>query len=76
MGVNYEDELFKATMQEVDDRIRVRRGSGSDVPNNNSETVSSEKAKAERSSDTSSPSPAAILGSVKNAKSSNQVEST
>lgn len=27
MAYNYEEELFKATMQEVEDRIRIRRGS-------------------------------------------------
>lgn len=54
MGMNYEDELFKATMQEVDDRIRVRRGNGNDFPNEISEDISSEKAQAARSSDTSS----------------------
>lgn len=42
MGMNYEDELFKATMQEVDDRIRVRRGHKNNVSTEFSEDIPSE----------------------------------
>lgn len=55
--MNYEDELFKATMQEVDNRIRVRRGNAADLPNEISEDFSSEKSERICSSDTSSPLP-------------------
>lgn len=55
--MNYEDELFKATMQEVDNRIRVRRGNSADLPNEISEDFSSEKSERICSSDTSFPLP-------------------
>ena len=55
MSINYEDELFKTTMKEVDDRIRIRRGTGNDFSDNDSENFSSEKTEVKRSSEASSP---------------------
>lgn len=53
--MNYEDELFKATMQEVDDRIRVRRGNETDLPKKVSEDISSDFSEKTHNSDTANP---------------------
>lgn len=56
MAYNYEEELFKATMQEVEDRIRIRRGSTEEASDKPSIEFSKEISKQHQcTADTSLP---------------------
>lgn len=54
MADNYEEELFKATMLEVEDRIRIRRGDTEETSNNTSPAFSEDR--SDRKQDTAQPS--------------------